>query len=326
MATLREVVTGKGWDASEAIITEVEQQVPELRYFPVRTIEGTTFQSMFHISDPTTGWRTVGNGVDASDEGYELRTYKLAILAGLCKRDKAAVYADVRGKEECLNAAGKAHVRSAMKTLAKSIYYGDTLGTHQFQGAAALANAKMVVDAGASAAASGDTGLTSVYAFGATPDCEGCAINFNKDSAMITAKELEWVSGEMTGANSKPVPAWVTDLTGWAGFSFAKKYSAGRIANLTADTSAVGAKTLTDALLAKLVGCFRKNNDGALPTVIFAPFDQLEALRVSRSAVIYNTPGDKREHMAAFPTDFDGIPLIGTSAIDNGNEAAYSAA
>lgn len=322
--TLREVITGKGWDASEAIITEVEKNVPELRYFPTNIIAGTTFQSMFHIKDPTTGFRTIGNGIDASDEEYELRTYKLAILAGLCKRDKAAVYADVRGKEATLNAAAIAHIRSAMKTLAAAIYYGDS--TSQFSGAASLVKDALVVNAGASAAASGDSGLTSVYAFGAADNGEECTLNFNQDSSLLTQTQLEWVSGEMNGANSKPVPCWQTDLTGWAGFSCRRGNAVARIANLSANISETGAKTLTDALLSSLVARYKKNNDGATPTVIFAPWDQLEALRISRSKVVYNLPGDTREHMAAMPTDFDGIPLVGTTAIKDGTESAWTAA
>ena len=80
MATLRELVTGKGFDASQGIIDEVSKLVPELDFFDAITIQGTSFQSVSQTSDPTTGFRAINNGVDASDEGYELKNFNLGSI------------------------------------------------------------------------------------------------------------------------------------------------------------------------------------------------------------------------------------------------------
>ena len=108
MATLAEIVTGKGYDASQGIIEEVSKLVPELDKFDSVLIPGTTFQSVAQTSDPTTGFRTAGNGIDASDEGYRLDDFALGILAGLCQRDKAVFDADVRGREAAFDAEAAA--------------------------------------------------------------------------------------------------------------------------------------------------------------------------------------------------------------------------
>ena len=41
MATLREIVTGKGWDATQGIVEEVSKLVPELNFFDAKIIQVT---------------------------------------------------------------------------------------------------------------------------------------------------------------------------------------------------------------------------------------------------------------------------------------------
>ena len=103
MATLRELVTGRGYDASQGIIDEVSNYVPEINTLDSILIPGTTFQSVSLVSDPTTGFRTVGNGIDASDEGYALKDFALGILAGLCNDN----FATGTGKQDHKDDVGR---------------------------------------------------------------------------------------------------------------------------------------------------------------------------------------------------------------------------
>lgn len=312
MATLRELVTGKGWDATQGIIEEVSKLVPELNFFDSKLIPGTTFQGLKLISDPTTGFRTIGNGIDASDEGYSLTNYNLAYLAGLVKRDKAAFDADPTGRAAALARAATAIVRSGMKTLASAIWYGDS--TSKFYGVSALVKDALVVNAGGSTA----NAQTSVYLVGNNAD-DQCGLVFNQDSKLLGNAELEWKEMLATGANSKDMPVYYTDLGCWCGFAVLNSNAVGRIANLESGHA------LTDALLADAVSKYQEANDGLAPTAIFAPFSQIRALRTDRSTKIYNGPRDSKENLAAAPTDFDGIPIIGTNSI-SASEAVWSAA
>ncbi len=312
MATLRELVTGKGWDASQGIIEEIEKQVPELAFFDTKIIPGTTFQGLKMTSLPTTGFRAIGAGIDASDEGYTLANYALAIVAGLCKRDKAAFAADPTGREAALARAAKAQVLSGMLTLGKAVWYGDS--TSQFSGVNALVKAGLIVDAGGSTA----NGETSVYLVGNDAE-EECGLVFSQDSGVLGKTELEWKEGIMTGSNSKDVPCLWTDLTTWAGFAVRNSNRIGRIANL--DSS----HKLTDALLADAVSLYMEANNGLAPKAIFASHTQLRYLRADRSSKVYNGPRDTKENIAAAPTEFDGIPLIGTTGIV-ATESVYTAA
>ena len=312
MATLRELVTGKGWDATQGIIEEVSKLVPELNFFDAKIIPGTTFKGLKLVSDPTTGFRTIGNGIDASDEDYSLVSYELAYLAGIVKRDKAAFEADLTGRDAALARAATAVVRSGMKTLAAAIWYGDS--TSKFSGVSALVKAGLVVNAGGSTA----NAQTSVYLVGNNAE-DACGLVFNQDSKLLGATELEWKEQLGTGANSKDMPVLYTDLGCWCGFAVRNSNAVGRIANLESGHA------LTDALLADAVSKYQEANDGLAPAAIFAPFSQIRALRTDRSTKVYNGPRDSKENLAAAPTDFDGIPIIGTNSI-RATEAVYSAA
>ena len=314
MATLRELVTGRGYDASQGIIDEVSNYVPEVRLLDSILIPGTTFQSVSQISDPTTGFRTVGNGIDASDEGYALRDFALGILAGLCQRDKAAVDADIRCRERTRRAADLALVRAGMKTLGGKVWYGAKAGDEKFNGCAALCKDALVVNAGGSTASQ----MASVYALGFGE--EKCHLVFNENAPLLTQNELQWKEGVMTGANNKPVPSYWTDLTGWAGFACRNANSVARIANLDASTH-----KLTDSILAELVSAYSEANDGLMPDALFMTFKQRLYLQQSRGTTVRTGARSSIENTAAIPTDYEGIPIVATPNLVN-TEAVWVAA
>ena len=314
MATLRELVTGRGYDASQGIIDEVSNYVPEINTLDSILIPGTTFQSVSLVSDPTTGFRTVGNGIDASDEGYALKDFALGILAGLCQRDKAAVDADIRGREKTLRAAAVSLVRSGMKTLGGKVWYGVKAGAEKFNGCAALCPDAMVVNAGGSTA----NQMASVYALGIGE--EKCHLVFNENAPLLTQNELLWEKGVMIGANEKSVPCYWTDLTGWSGFACRNANSIARIANLDNSTH-----SLTDNMLAELVSIYAEKNDGLMPSALFMTFKQRLALQKSRGTTVRTGARSSIESTAAVPTDYEGIPIIATPNLIN-TEAVWEAA
>lgn len=314
MATLKDLVTGKGYDASQGIIEEIIKTVPEVEKFTSVLIKGTTFQSVSQTSDPTTGFRTVGNGIDASDEGYALRNYALGILAGLVQRDKAAVDADIRGRDATLTAAAISLVRSGMKSLASKVWYGAIAGAEKFDGCSALVKDSLVVNAGGSTASQ----MASAYAVGLGED--KCHLVFNENAPLLSQTELDWKEGIMIGANDKPVPSYWTDLTGWAGFACRNSNAIARAANLDGSTH-----KLTDEILAELVSKYAEANDGLNPDAIFVTFAQRLLLQKSRGTTVRTGARSSIEITAAVPLEYDGIPIIATNSLTN-VEAVWTAA
>ena len=314
MAKVIDLVKGAYSDAAVGIIDEVSKVVPEIAFFDARLVAGTQFKTLARTSLPTTGFRALGAGIDASSNGYALKTFDLGILAGLVQMDKAAALADaLRSKEEVLSDEAIGVIISAMKTLAGKVWYGSKDGAEKFAGVATLCEDDLVVSAGGSTA----NAESSVFAVGNSAT-KACGLVFSKNSGFFLEGELEFKEGTMSGSNSKPVPCSWTDLTGWAGFSAVNAKKMARLANLDSSTH-----SLTDALLAKVVNAYTKANDGIRPDALFASYAQLEKLQASRAAN-HVLPGQKGSVSAEFPTDFQGIPLIATNAILD-TEAVWTA-
>lgn len=295
MSTLRELVAGKGYDASQGIIEEVSKSVPELAFFESLLIPGTSFQGVALTSDPTTGFRAVGSGIAASDEGYRLDTFKLGVLAGLVQRDKAAFDADVRGRDAALAAAAVALVRSGMKTLAGKVWAGKKSGSEGFDGAETLVKAALTVDAG---------GTSGVSAYAVGKGLDKCHLVFNESSPMLSSATLEWKEGVMATS----VPSYWCDLTCWAGFAVRNQNALARVKGLTE------AKPLTDEILAELVSKYAEANDGMNPDAIFCTFGQRLALQKSRGVNV-STGKNAIVVPAGVPLEYAGIPIFATNSI-----------
>lgn len=313
MAKLIDLVKGAYADATVGIVDEVVKEVPEVAFFDARLVKGTQFKTLARISLPTAGFRTVGNGIDASRSGYGLKTFDLGILSGLVQIDKAEVLGDsLRSKEEVLSDEAIDLIVAGMKELASKIWYGGKAGAESFDGVAALCEDALVVDAGDSTA----NKCSSVYAVGNDAK-KACGLVFSENSGFFLNGELDFKEGKMLGVNNKEVPCFWTDLTGWAGFSAVNSKKMARLANL-----GTASHTLTDALLAKLVNAYRKAT-GSRPDALFASYDQVAALQASRTATMV-APRERGSISAPWPTDHDGIPLIATNAIVD-TEAVWSA-
>lgn len=314
MAKIIDLVKGAYADATVGIVDEVVKAVPEIAFFDARLVKGTQFKTLAKTGLPTTGFRTVGNGVDASRSGYALKTFDLGVLAGLVQVDKAEVLGDsVRSKEEVLSDEAIDMVISGMKTLAGKVWYGNKASAESFDGVAGLCLDELVVSAGDSTA----NKCSSAFAVGNDVK-KACGLVFSENSGFFLNGDLDFKEGTMTGSNSKPVPCFWTDLTGWAGFSAVNSKKMARLANLGASSH-----TLTDALLAKLVNAYRKAND-EVPSAIFASYDQLAFLQASRTATQV-APRERGSISAEWPTDYQGIPLIASNAISDA-EAVWTEA
>ena len=311
--TVMELVKGRYADATVGIVDEVSKLVPEIKFFDSRLIKGTQFKTLARTSLPTTGFRKLNEGIAASRNGYDMKTFDLGILAGLVQMDKAEALGDsMRTKEQVLADEANGVMVSAFKTLGSKVWYGDSANAEAFAGAATLVKDSMVVDAGGSTA----NACSSVFAVG-NGATDGCGLVLSEESGFLLNGDLEFKEGKMLGKNNLEVPCFWTDLTGWAGFSCVNANRLARLANLDAT------KTLTDALLADLVGKYEEANDGLRPDALFVSFAQRRALQKARSAIYPAIRGTKGELTAPTPVDFEGIPLIATNAIVN-TEAVWA--
>ena len=303
MNTVFDIVkNGNAVDSRVKVVEEALKSVPELRWFAAETVKGTQFQSVARTALPVTGFRTANNGIDASGSTYALKTFKMAILAGLVKLDKAVADADFMGKEAALAREVLGVTNSGFQTLAKALWYAKE-AVEGFDGAEALVSNE--IDAGGTTA----NGTMSVYAIGNGFE-NGCSLIFNESAGILTGDEVEFKEALISGTNSKDLMGYVADLTSWAGFACTNGNKLARIKGIDQKSTTSG-KYLDDGMLAELVQEFEIKN-GSRPDALWMPYAARAELQASRKAAIRVEKNIKGSVYAGTPEDFEGIPIFGT--------------
>jgi hypothetical protein len=309
MLTLLDIAKQNGNDKIVGLIEEVNLIVPEVRIFPARTIKGTSFKTLVRTSFPTVGFRKANNGTDAVQSAYENRLVECALIDGRMEVDKAVADAAEDGAEVVKSREAVGYMGGAMAALAAQIWYG-TKANDGFPGFTSLVDATMQIGN----LAAGLTAVTgsSVFAVNLN-ELSGAAMVFGGNGQGLLGNAMEWRVESITGANSKKLTGYVTDLPAWLGLQVLSKYSVARLDNLTENTGA----GLTDAWLAKLVNLFEEKNNGVRPTHLFCNYRSRQQLQLSRTVVLSGQGRGRPDQPvnAPLPTEYDGIPLIATTAI-----------
>jgi len=263
-----------------------------------RGIDGTTYNTLVTVEDPTVTFVDVNQGADATKIRQEERTTSCFSInprwgVGLvaAKRQKESI--DVLMARQ---AAG--HLRSAWARCATCFYYGRdaTFGDAKgFPGLlAGYDSTNRVVDA---------TGTTD-------------SVNTSVWLVKFGPEELQWVWGnnvqmelsdiaerETLDADNKPYTKYHQELVALPGLQFVSQHHVVRIKKINATDSG---KNLTDALIAQAISKFPAN---VFPDVAFMSRRSLFQLQTSRTAT--NATGAP----APIPVESHGVPIAVTDAI-----------
>jgi hypothetical protein len=303
----------KGHDKVVGLLEEVETSAPEVFAIPARTIRGTNYKIAARSAYPSTGFRDANEGWDPGKSTYFNRLIECKIFGGVIQADKAVAQADEDGVEAFRSREARGVTASAIIDLGAQTINGTSTDSKGFPGLGelyaalktertALGLAAIEVDADGSTASTG----SKVYMI-RTGD-QGVQYVFGGGNVFDLAP---WTEQQVT-LNSKQMPAYVSDLTGWVGLQAASISSIGRIFDLTADNG----KTLTDA---KLWDLWHKFPMSMKPNLILMSRRSSQQLQSSRTVVI-NANGNQRggnnvENVPSPATDFAGIPIVVTDSI-----------
>ena len=305
--TLLDVAKLNGNDNVVGLIEENLTYVPELQYFPVRQISGTSYKTITRTGFPSVAFRSANEGVTPTKSTFAQKLVECFILSARVEVDKAVLQAQESDAAslEMLEADGV--MKQAMIEIASQIWYGTSTDSKGFPGikAACPTTAATVVNAlGSNAAVQ-----SNLY-----------AIKFGtKDVTMITGNGTTFSLGEFRdetiedSAGAK-LPGRVADLCGWIGLQVGNVNCVGRIYNI-GDDGETG-DTLTDAKIATLL---QKFPVGYTPSMFFTNRRSLAQLQTSRTVTINTGPsvkaGGNIEIMAPLPTSAFGIPIAVSDAI-----------
>lgn len=295
------------------LVDDVAREIPEIDFFQASPVTKNTFYSLALDGLPTTAFR-------APDA---LRTFQTATLVNrqvTCKYLDASWTLPVAiasqsdwGADFAKALEARAHLKSALVTLAKQIWHGVSADANGFVGLDAIlaanvdANSVPIMDIEANTPASGSTISDAENVYAVRTGIDSCQIAWGNDGRLDVGDVVEQMLYVQTTSSGTTTTsgAWhyAQKIGAWAGLQVTSKWAAGRITNLSATS---GLNGLDDDLLYELIELFPV---GAKPDAIFLSRRSLAQLRKSRTA--YNTIGAP----APLPTEFEGIPLIVSDAV-----------
>ena len=307
--TLLDVAKRNASDPAVGLIDEAARLVPEITgqtmqrgslvtipsVGAARTIRGTQYKTRVRTALPNAGFRDANEGVDPGKSTYVNKLVECFVLNPRWECDVAVATSNEDGAEAYIAEEALATVQAAFQTLGRQFYYGRAADGKGHPGLIDSVDSEMIVDA---------TGTEANKASSVWAVCFGM-------------QKVQWVMGQegsldmtdpriesITDANGKRFSAYVQEIVAHMGVQVGHKFCTGQIKNLTEDAG----KGLTDALLGKLLAKFPI---GFRPDAFFASRRSLEQLRGSRTAT--NATGAE----APTPTEFEGIPIVGTDSILN---------
>lgn len=315
--TLLDVAKLNGNDTVVGLIEENLTYVPELQYFPVRTISGTNYKTVTRTGFPSVSFRSANQGVTPSKSTFAQKLVECFILSARVEVDKAVLQAQTSEEAslEVLEANGV--MKQAMIEIASQIWYGVTTDAKGFPGVKAstpIGGATTINSGGSNA-----TAQSSLY-----------AVKFGtQDVTLIAGRGQAFSLSEFRDetiydANSAPLPGRVADLCGWIGLQIGNVNCVGRICNI-GDDGETGDK-LTDTKISQLLRTFPV---GYTPSVLFTNRRSQAQLQQARTITINSGPGSAKasgsvENIAPLPDSAFGIPLHVSDAILE-NDAVESA-
>jgi len=299
--TMLDIAKINGSDAVVGLIEENQNIAPEINIFPARTINGTSFKTLFRTALPTTQFRNVNEGVNTTKSTYANKLVECFYLDGKMEIDVAVAQADEQGEDHAKTIEADGHMQAALLHIGKQVWYGTSNDSKGFPGPQAIVDPAYTLDAGGTTASTG----SSVY--GVRVGEKHASLIFGRDTVLAIG---EWTKQRIT-RNNKDLTAWINSLEGWLGMQWINKDSICRLKDCTADAG----KGCTDAKLAELLSKLKW-----VPDYWFMTRRELFHLQVSRTPTSNTSGNASTAPIAPLPTESNGIPIIVTDSLTNTEE------
>lgn len=266
---------------------------------------------------PVDPFRNVNEGLKTSKGEYERTLFKLHNAGGYVQYDRALIDRDATRGARLMETEAERVLEDAIRALGVQFFYGGSgdggASSKGFQGLQAFVESSRTIDAGGSAAGSGDTCLTSAY-FVRFSELDGVCWLFGRDGA-FNLSEIERVDVPDPADSSKLIPMYRQLLEFYPGLAFNSKYAAVRVANIDVSTATTPASLSTTALTDKHLIVGLEQFKGGKPDAIFMSRKAGILLGASRQPSI--TISGKSVVAGEFqvPTEAYGIPILYTDSL-----------
>ncbi len=327
LITLLDLTKRTGSDQAVGLLEETVTYAPELDKLAGRAISGTTYKTTSRTL-PTVAFRKANDGSDTIKSAYKQKLGECFIIDAQVQMDKAVADAEAASNAPAgqnwsvgsiLMDEASGVLMGTYLTVGTQFYYGLNADPNGFSGIQAL-TAALNTTAGSPVviSATGSSANVQTSAYLVWESVKGVHWVFGNNQGITMLPD--WRIQQVSGANSKPLTAYVNNLQGWIGLAINHPLSVARIANIDAT------HPLTDKLAAQLLSYIPLQMRGSQVAGNSAPnwggslkwFMNPQAaytLQSSRSAATLNASEPLR--FAEMPTQLGGLPIVLTNSIVN---------
>jgi len=307
--TLLDVAKRTGSDSAVGLIEEVVTHAPEVATYPVRTINGTTFNTTKRTNYPQGGFRGANQGVTLGQSAFAQRLDQCFFFDAQMQVDEAVVNADGGEVGDLLGNEASGAISGAAISLGTQIYYGTSEDAKGFEGL--LANVASANTVDATGTGGTRTGVYFVY-----EDIQGVHLVAGNNTSILMGSDTEWPKQKVTDGTGKTYTAYTNNASGYLGLAIGHKDSIVYVKNLTT------AKPFTDSLAADAMALFPAHIMASGKVKCYMNRAARLQLQKSRSTVGVTKADASGGSFAPLPTEVQGIEIVVTDSITNGGNEA----
>lgn len=314
-------------------------QAPLFSAFDARPTAGTKFYSLALISLPTAGFVNLGEGMSASEGGFELREFSCSLIGGMVKAEKisAGLWDGSNGAPgSWFDLQTQLRMKADVLHVERQMILGTTNDAKGFPGAKDLTPFSAGVFTLTETAAkysfqrgvlnvAGTTANTasSVYSFVFGEQESQLVLGNDSGGELVTLGEIrrQSLAPDPVNAPTRLLEFDVAQMEGFVGLSVAGfnqqlanqtipvQYAVRRACNITSDAG----KTCTDQVMSKLS---LSHGTGRRPSIFAMSHRSGEQLAAARQAVMNYNMGSGDAVRSAYvtypdpPDNWRGIPII----------------
>lgn len=256
LISLLDITKRAGGDKEVGLLEDTINYAPELGSVMGRPIDGTQYKTI-HRTLPTVAFRQPNNGSDTLKGNYRQSLHECSLIDGQIQADTAVTDAMATGEGyrsdvdgDILFDEAQGVLQGMYITAGAQMYYGTAADVNGFTGIAPLVpnlnaatnTTPVCVGAG------GTTSNVQSSVYFVWENIRGAHFIFGKNRGLTMFPD--WRIQQVSGANSKPLTAYVNNIQGWLGFGINHPLSVARLANVNLATDS---KPVTDALIAKVL-------------------------------------------------------------------------
>lgn len=320
MTTLIDLQARYGTEIDQAVVNDLRLVAPEITRIPSVAIQGTAYKYRKAETAPRVGYRPANAGIRMSETKASLALAECFLLHAMIGVDRAMAEGYPGGWEAILAEEVENHMKGIMFSMGLQFWYGQRADQHGFKGLFESMGDYMTLhsDPGknedSKANRADQHGASAVFVV-EDPAYIRMIYGMEAGIRFTPVRDADLTANDVNGLPAT-LPCKVQDVSSWQGLSVRSSFAAARLKCITAENP------VTDDKLSELRAMFPA---AVRPTALYMNPYAGRLLQQQRTAKLQFVNGASAETAAAWPTEFQGVPIVYTDALlDDESDASLA--